>query len=288
VLTSAQRGSLSTATFASLTGAPGNNLAGAIAAAKTRGSRFFCNTRFIRGALALLANAHGSAATGTAFCAWYSTSGTNYPKGNNNNALGDSNDAAIAYVDDGNGTYATGRTGSANLPARVAHNGQACGVMDLNGVVWETELGITSNGTNFYLFKTTTDAATVTGGTTLATDAWGATGLAALYDSLGATYESLTDSASNKTFGAAAQVLSAATSGNAWAFAGLGIALATGVGGSNQFGNDYLYDDRPNELCAVSGGTWPSGGFAGVWALFLSYVRGYSAFNFGFRAASFL
>ena len=72
VLSSAQRGSLSTATFASLTGAPTNNLAGAIAAAKTRGSRFFCNTRFIRGALALLANAHGSAATGTAFCAWYS------------------------------------------------------------------------------------------------------------------------------------------------------------------------------------------------------------------------
>jgi hypothetical protein len=288
VLTSAQRGSLSTATFASLTGAPGNNLAGAIAAAKTRGTRFFCNTRFIRAALALLANAHGSAATGTAFCAWYSAGATNYPKGNNNNALGDSNDAAIAYIDDGNGTFPTGRTGSANLPARVAHNGQACGVMDLNGVVWETELGITSDGSNFYLFKTSADVATVTGGTTLATDAWGATGLAALYDSLGATYESLTDSASNKTFGAAAQVLSAATSGNAWAFAGLGIALATGVGGSNQFGNDFLYDDRPNELCAISGGSWYDGGNAGVWALLLDFVRGASDNSFGFRAASFL
>jgi hypothetical protein len=53
--------------------------------------------------------------------------------------------------------------------------------------------------------------------------------------------------------------LSAATSGNAWAFAGLGIALATGVGGSNQFGNDFLFDDRPNELCAISGGLWSSG-----------------------------
>lgn len=288
VLSSAQRGSLSTATFASLTGAPTNNLAGAIAAAKTRGSRFFCNSRFIRGALALLANAHGSAATGTAFCAWYSAGAANFPKGCNNNANGDSNDAAIAFVDDGNGTYATGRTGSANLMARTTHNGQMSGVADLNGIVWEVELGLTSNGTNFYILKTATDVATITGGTTLATDAWGATGLAAMYDSLGASYESLTDSASNKTFGAAAQVLSAATSGTAWGFAGLGIPLAAGVGGSNQFGNDYLYDDRPNELCAISGGYWDSGSLAGVWALGLGTARGSSDVYFGFRAASYL
>ena len=288
VLSSAQRGSLSTATFASLTGAPTNNLAGAIAAAKTRGSRFFCNTRFIRGALALLANAHGSAATGTAFCAWYSAGATNFPKGNNNNANGDANDAAIAFVDDGNGTYATGRTGSANFMARTTHNGQMSGVADLNGIVWEVELGLTSNGTNFYILKSATDVATITGGTTLATDAWGATGLAAMYDSLGATYESLTDSASNKTFGAAAQVLSAATSGAAWGFAGLGIPLAAGVGGSNQFGNDYLYDDRPNELCALSGGFLDDGSLAGVWALILNNARGNSNVYVGFRAASYL
>lgn len=288
VLSSAQRGSLSTATFASLTGTPTNNLAGAIAAAKTRGSRFFCNTRFIRAALALLANAHGSAATGTAFCAWYSAGAANFPKGNNNNANGDANDAAIAFVDDGNGTYATGRTGSANFMARTTHNGQMSGVADLNGIVWEVELGLTSNGTNFYILKTATDVATITGGTTLATDAWGATGLAAMYDSLGATYESLTDSASNKTFGAAAQVLSAATSGTAWGFAGLGIPLAAGVGGSNQFGNDYLYDDRPNELCAISGGDWGTGGVAGVWALSLGFDRGDSTVSIGFRAASYL
>jgi hypothetical protein len=288
VITSAQRGSLSTATFASLTGAPSNNLAGAIAAAKTRGSRFFCNTRFIRGALALLANAHGSAATGTTYCAWYSASSTNFPKGCNNNALGDANDAAITFVDDGNGTYACGKTGSANFMARTTHNGQLCGVADLNGIVWETELGLTSNGTNFYVLKTAADVATITGGTTLATDAWGATGLAALYDSIGATYESLTNSASNKVFGNAAQVLSAATSGTAWGFAGLGIPLSGGVGGSNQFGNDYLYDARPNELCVFSGGNWNGGGNAGVWALNLSVGRGGAGDVIGFRAASYL
>lgn len=288
VITSAQRGSLSTATFASLTGAPSNNLAGAIAAAKTRGSRFFCNTRFIRGALALLANAHGSAATGTTYCAWYSAGSTNFPKGCNNNALGDANDAAIAFVDDGNGTYACGKTGNANFMARTTHNGQLSGVADLNGIVWETELGLTSNGTNFYVLKTAADVATITGGTTLATDAWGATGLAALYDSIGATYESLTNSASNKAFGNAAQVLSAATSGTAWGFAGLGIPLAGGVGGSNQFGNDYLYDARPTDLCVISGGPWDSGGVAGVWALVLNYSRAFSNNAIGLRAASYL
>ena len=288
VITSAQRGSLTTATFASLTGAPSNNLAGAIAAAKTRGSRFFCNTRFIRGALALLANAHGSAATGTTYCAWYSAGSTNFPKGCNNNALGDTNDGAIAFVDDGNGTYACGKTGSANFMARTTHNGQLCGIADLNGVVWETELGLTSNGTNFYVLKTAADVATITGGTTLATDAWGATGLAALYDSIGATYESLTNSASNKVFGNAAQVLSAATSGTAWGFAGLGIPLVGGVGGSNQFGNDYLYDARTTDLCVLSGGLWDGGSVAGVWALNLNSSRAYSGGNVGLRAASYL
>jgi hypothetical protein len=288
VLSSAQRGSLSTATFASLTGAPSNNLAGAIAAAKTRGTRFFCNTRFIRGALALLANAHGSAATGTTYCAWYSAGSTNFPKGCNNNANGDTNDAAISFVNDGNGTYNTGRTGSANFMARTTHNGMMCGVADLNGIVWETELGFTSNGTSFFMLNTGVDVGTITGGTTLATDAWGATGLAAMYTNIGATYESLTNSASNKTYGNAAQVLSASTSGTAWGFAGLGIPLSGGVGGSNQFGNDYLYDARPNELCVMSGGGWDSGGVAGVWALGLGNARGASDVNLGFRAASYL
>jgi len=87
--------------FSGLTGAPANNYAGAIAAAKTRGANFFCNSLFINKALALLANAHGSASTGTAFNAWYSAGNTNFPKGCNNNALGDINDATLAFVGTG-------------------------------------------------------------------------------------------------------------------------------------------------------------------------------------------
>lgn len=287
-LSSAQRGSLSSAVFSALNGAPANNYGGALAAAKTRGSRFFCNTRFIFAALALLSVAHGQASTSTAFNAWYSAGSTNFPKGCNNNALGDSNDAAIAYVSDGNGTYNCGLTGSANFFARTTHNGQACGVADLNGLLWEVNTGLTSDGTNYYLLKTAADAAAITGGNTLVTDGWGAAGIAAQYDSLGATYESMTASNTVKYFGSASQVLSAATGGNAWSVAGAGVPLLAGTGGSNAFGNDGFWDYRPNELCAISGGHWGYGSLAGVWALHLNSVRGNSADSVGFRAASYL
>ena len=272
--------------FSGLVGSPGNYCGAAIRAAKTRGTQFFCNSRFIHAALALLANAHASAATSTAFCAWYSASGTNFPKGNNNNALGDVNDPTLSFVSDGYPNAS--KTGSANFFARTTHNGQNNGVCDLNGNMWEINLGMTSNGTNFYLLKTSADVSALTDGTSLATDAWGASGITQNYDSIGATYESLTASNSNKPFGSASQVLSAATSGTAWAAAGAGIPLATGTGGSNQFGNDYMYDARPNELCAISGGSWGDGSNAGVWALALGGVRGASNILVGFRAASYL
>lgn len=287
-LSSAARGSIANTAFATLAGAPANIYGGAVDAAKTRGSRFFCNTRQIRAALALLALAHGSASTGTANCAWWSAGATNYPKGCNNAALGDSNDPAIAYVADGSGVSGTPLTGSANFFARTTHNGQPCGVADLNGVLWEIELGMTSDGTNFYLLKPSVDVATITSGASLATDAWGAAGIAAMYDSLGASYESVAGSETVKLYGAAAQVLSAATSGTAWAAAGAGIPLLAGVGGSNQYGQDGIWDWRVNQLCVISGGAWTGGGTAGVWALSLDTVRGSSHLSVGLRAASYL
>jgi hypothetical protein len=237
--------------------------------------------------LALLSLAHGQASANAAFCAWFDAAGvTNFPKGCNNNALRDGNDTTILYVSDGYSNC--GKTGSSNAPARTKHNGQSCGVADLNGNMWEIAPGLTSDGTNYYLLKTAANITSATGGNTLATDLWGATGLAALYDNVGATYESLTASGTNKIFGAATQVLSPATTGNAWAMTGAGIPLTTGVGGSNAFGSDYFYDARPNELCVVSGADWDDGGNAGVWALYLADVRGSSPNDVGFRSASYL
>ena len=291
VLTSGQRGSLSTAVYSALTGAPANNLGGSFAAAKTRGSNFFAASRFQRAALALLAYAHGQASTSTTYCAWYHAT-NNFPKGNNNNALGDAQDSAILYVADGNGTYpGCGKTGSANLFARTTHNGQNCGIADLNGLVWEFSPGLTSDGTNLYALNTAVSMKSLTGGNTLATDAFGATGLAANYTSIGATYQSLTKTNGWLLTGnATAQVLSAATSGNDWFLTGFGVPITGGTGGSNAFGNDGVYQPAawPNELAPLSGGAWYASSVAGVWALALNNNRTTSDFSFGFRSALYL
>jgi hypothetical protein len=288
VLTSATRGGLADTPFSAI--GQSNAFHGVIGGAKTRGASFHPKTMFQNAALALLANAHGSASSGTTYCAWYSAGSTNFPKGNNNNALGDANDASIAYVWDGNATYAgCGKTGSANFFSKTTHNGQNCGVADLNGLVWEIEpFGLTSNGTNFFLLNTAVDVTTITSGNTLATDCWGATGLAAMYTDIGTTYGPLTASNTNKVFGSAAQVLSEATSGTAWAMAGAGVPLLGGVGGSNQFGNDYMYDARPNEMCPHCGGHWGNGSVAGVWALHCDGSRGASGASYGWRSALYL
>lgn len=281
--------------FAGLTGAPANAYYGAIAAAKTRGAAFFCNSRFIRAALALLSYAHAQASTSTTYCAWYSAGTTNFPKGNNNNALADTDDTAVKWQSDG--YLSCGKTGSAgygggagNVFAKSTHNGQNCGVADLNGNMWEINLGLTSDGTNLYLLNTAVALKDVTGGNTLATDAWGAAGLAALYTSLGATYESLTKANGWVLYGSAGQVLSAALSGTAWGVAGAGIPLTGGTGGKNAFGLDGNYQPAawPNEMCQFSSGNWNIGSYAGVWAFTLNYARGNSSGGVGFRSASYL
>jgi hypothetical protein len=289
VLTSAARGTLANEVFSDLTGAPSASLGGAIAAAKTRGSNFFCSSRFIFVALAMLSYAHAQASTSTTYCAWYNST-YNHPKGCNNNAYGDNRDTAILYAADGNGSFNCPKTGSANLFARTTHNGQNCGVADLNGTAWETTPGLTSNGTNLYILKTTAQMKAVTGGNTLATDLWGATGIAALYDDLGTSYEVWRETGADRViyYGSTGQVFSASTSGNAWNWAGVGGMLTTGDGGTNLFGSDGFSDYKPIDMCPISGGTWSSSSYAGVWALDLANSRSNSVAAIGFRSALYL
>lgn len=274
--------------FSGLTGAPANAFHGAIVAAKTRGSAFFCSSRFIFAALALLSYAHAQASTSTTYCGWYHAT-NNFPKSCNNNALGDDRDASILYVSDGYSNC--GKTGSANLFSRTTHNGQNSGVADLNGNMWEITPGLTSDGTNLSILNTSARMRDLTSGNTLATDLWGAAGIAALYTNLGTTYQSLTDSNAVKYYGSTSQVFSAATSGNDWNAAGMGIPLLAGTGGTNAFGNDGLWDYAPsgiNELCPISGGYWADSSDAGVWAFNLANVRGFSSYGVGFRSALYL
>lgn len=285
--------------FSGLNGAPTNALHGAITAAKTRGADFFCASIFIHKALALLSYAHGRASVSATYCAWWDPAGvTTFPKGNNINSAArcDFNDNSVKWESDGYNF--SGKTGSAgfgggtgNLFAKSTHNGQNCGVADLNGNMWEVCPGITTNGTTLYILKTSVAMKLLTAGNSTATDVWGATSYAANYDSLGTAYGAWWENSANRqvAYGnATGQVFSDATSGNAWAWAGAGGMLATGDGGTNPFGNDGFWDYKPNEMCPISGGGWSSTSLAGVWALSLTDARAVASVSNGFRSALYL
>lgn len=273
--------------YSRLNGAPGNNNAGAIDAAKTRGANFFVTTIFIQRALSLLSMAHAQAATSSAACAWYDASGVNnFPKGCNNNALRDVNDASVIYEETGETGYSTaGKTGSAKPFAKTTHNGQDSGIADLNGNIWEVAIGLTQKDGNFYALKPTAKASALTSGATLATDAWGAASMTANYESLGASFGEMSGENRNFAIGSATnQVFSSATSGLDWLASCAGIPQLGGGTGTNAFGNDRFYDNRVEDMCPAVGGNWFYSSSSGVWCLYLNNSRASSAYSFGFRA----
>ncbi len=354
-----------------LTACSANNYSETIKAAHARdgvngavnaSSRFFVTSRFIYGALAMLALAHAQAAKSQAFCGWYLASKM-YPKGCNSNALRDTDDTSVYYQSDGYSNC--GKTGSGHPFNRTTHNGQDCGVADLNGLMWEVSLGITcvaaeqsitaatqanpcqitiaghgySNndwimiasvsgmttlngkvykvtvvdpdnftiGVNssgyeaytsggiatrgtWYAAKQATAMRTFTPSNTGATDHWGATGIAAMMDAFVPPF--VPGGASAQLFGNGVnQVLSEATSGDAWLLAGLGFpGVSAGLGSSGQaaFGTDSFYQYVVNELCLISCGGWHHGSDAGVWGANWGNARPGSAGSVGFRAACYL
>lgn len=260
-------------------------------------SNFFCSSVFIRSALALLSLAHGQAATvftsTTTNCAWYHAT-YNFPKGCNNNALRDVNDTSVIWETDGYSNSAkTGSAGNAggasNVFAKSTHNGQNCGVADLNGLMYEIEIGVTCDGTNFYASKQTTSMKTYTNGIAGATDHWGATGIAATMDIF--THPVITGNDGWTYYGNAAnQVLLESVSGVGWLNTGLGLPKDTNAisaVGTNLFGVDGLYRSVTNRLCLLACGHWSLGSYAGVWCSLWNNSRGGSVFHVGFRAACY-
>jgi len=337
-------------------------------------SIFHCGSRFQVGALALLSLAHAQASTSTTYCAWYDAT-YNYPKGCNNNALKDydevSNGAGsgddLLYTTDGYSNC--GLTGSGVPFAKSTHNGQSCGVADLNGLMYEVNLGMTCiastmsatgasqadpcvitvastaslttgdwimitsvvgmtelngkmyqitviDGTTFSLdgidstgFTAYASAGTITYGTwyaadtdiamkdftsgnSLATDHWGATGVAAMMTAM--TMSAMPFEAGGafaQRFGSGSnQVLDEAVSGDGWILTGLGLPQdADGIDttGTNQFGKDYFYQYVRNELCLLSGGYWADTSGAGVWHVLLYLGRANSDNTVGFRCACY-
>lgn len=255
--------------------------ADAITLAKTRGDAWSCASVFMYSALAMLSLCHGEFSDSDTYCAWYDAEGTtNFPKGCNS-SLSDYNDSTIEYTtcgDSGNSNKPL--TGSCNYPAKVAHNGQLCGVKDLNGCVHKLATGAHSYLATSYLFNESSKLSDFT--RTLATSYDVSLFHVAEWSS--GQYWGNTDNGS----------LYSEASGDERALCGC-YATANGYSyyGTNLFGNDiniFRSNSSLRLLCPV-GGSWDSSSGAGVFCRIGHDGTGqgwnYASHNFGFYCAAY-
>ena len=276
--------------------------ADAVVLARARGAAFNCMSIFQQNAIAMLSLAHGQAATSTNYCAWYDAAGTkNYPKGCNNGSLADCDDTSVRFTSAGNsGSPSKPKAGSGTPFAKTTHNGQACGVADINGSLFQVMLGITTAGTsatdttqnktnNAYVWKRSTKFSTITGGWNGATDAWGtASSLAKNYDFVTGIFNNYAmerQRVGNGTNG----VFSSAGSGTDWLKTCCGITTSNGYSsnGTNTFGVDYYSEYNLANMFPLCSCNWNSGTHAGVWSRNFFYCRSDNGSYVGFRAAAY-
>lgn len=127
----------------------------AIVLGRARGEQYSCATAFQWSAISMLSLAHGQAATSSQFCGWYDANHTtNFPKGNNvNGSLKDTNDSSITFTAHSQSSSYC-KTGSGNPFNKTTHNGQNCGISDVNGNQWQLCLGLRYNDSNsMYVMK---------------------------------------------------------------------------------------------------------------------------------------
>lgn len=137
----------------SMTGCSGR-IYDAITLGRARGEGYSCVSAFQWSALSILSLACGQATTSADNCAWYDANHkTNFPKGSNNDCK-DINDSSVTFsAHSANPSF--GKTGSGTPFAKTTHNGQACGVTEVNGCMLQPLLGIyqTSSSGTFAVVK---------------------------------------------------------------------------------------------------------------------------------------
>jgi len=276
--------------------------ADAVVLGRSRGTGFHCASAFQYSALALLSLAHGQASSNSTYCAWYNAT-HNFPKGCNSE-LADVNDGSVTYANSTPGVDTKPKTRATANFAKTTHNGQNCGVADINGSMWQVLLGVTNFGTSgtdttqhangdAYVLKSSVAIGDLTGGWNSGNDAWGnTTHLATLYDAVSGLLPWGSDTDWTYFGNDANQVFSGDTSGINWQRTGLGIQKdtnATNAAGTSLFGNDGCYRYNMANLCPPASGTWISaaiaGAFSRIWINHRSTVGIYHGFRCGFYGA---
>ena len=270
----------------SLINTPSNTNGGLYKAVKTRGVNHFLTSIFIYSALARLAKAHGDAAT-VATCAFKDVA-PYLPKGNNNNALKDTNDASVTY--EASGYSNCGKTRAITNFAKTTHNGQNSGVADLNGNMYEVASGfIRTTALGFLVLKETVDIASFTSDSTTVggfqaydTNLYDVIDLSDLIPSNETGSWTNVGNGVNQVFG-----MSTDRSSAAYKRTSILMPLATGVvaGGTTEFGSDGIYKILRDGFSCLVGLSWSNGSAAGVFASNLSGARSFSNDNVGGRAS---
>ncbi len=270
-----------------LNNAPPNNLGGIYNAVKTRGSDYSEPTMFMDDALALIAQAQ-SQANILSTCAYVDVA-PYLPKGNNNNALADVNDASVTFTSSGYSNCAL--TGSGVPFAKTTHNGQLCGVADLNGNMWEVASGIIQIASSptpatFKILKESVSIANlIDASTTVGTGAYDLT----LYDTLDLTGIIPTTPDTVYFGNAASQVFGMSTDRTTAIYretcSGIPQAIGVSASGTTLFGNDAFYRNLIANLACIRGGVWAASSGAGVSALDLDNSSTNSHGSVGGRAS---
>lgn len=297
---------------------PANNYGGVWALCKSRGADWYPVPMWTRIHLGYLALAHAQAlldtsgtpvANATANAAWMDTA-PYAPKGNNNSGV-DVNKTSLVFsrTDIGGTAVVSGfagetsraftgaaRIGTLSAVEHTTHNGQLCGIVDVNGNQWDITPGLTNNtGTNagYKAFSDLDDYTTVSSNAgitgaanviSLAVDAsddgvWWGDDNAWIYlvPDVGGTYHPSSTWAANSTRKAMAEFGLPRQAGT-----------STSQTSTNIFGGDGLYRAHRSSLLPRCGGTWVDGAPAGSFAVILNSAATTATQYVGGRGARFL
>ena len=301
-------------------GTPADNYGGVWAACRSRGVDWHPVPIWLRIHLGYLALSHAQAllTTGgtpvsgaTANSAWMDVA-PYAPKGNNNNAGADVNKTSLVFsrTDVAGANNVSGfageasraftgaaRIGTLSAVEHTTHNGQLCGIVDVNGNQWDVTPGLTNVGgvnSGYKVFSDLDDYTTVSGNAgitgaanviSLAADTgdngvWWTDANAWIYliPHVGGTYHP-------------SSTWSANTTRKAMAECGLPRQAGTSVTqtSTNIFGGDGLFRHHVNDLFPRVGGNWFVGASAGSFAVDLGAGSSVSATaRVGARSARFL
>jgi hypothetical protein len=266
--------------------------------------RFNCSSVFMVSALGMLALAHAQASTSDTYCAWYDPNGaTSFPKGNNR-SLDDYSDRSVVYTTAGDSPDAKkALTGSATNFARTTHNGQACGVADHNGLMWEVLLGATNPGTSIssiatiasgdlYVLKESWALASLTHDFDTETSAWGTTdNLLEKYDLVEGLFwwNGSTQTSTRYGYGAN-QVFSGATEGLDYLRTAIGVPQSNAVStaGTALFGKNELVRRNVQNMFILGCGSMTGQTSAGIhYRAFNNTANITNIGTVGFRAGAY-